>query len=89
MAFDFKKLSVLIVEDTAPMRKLIASVLETMDVGMIYTAENGERGYELTKKFNPDIIIADWHMEPDQHIIPQPHGPGHPGHRLQRPVPRC
>lgn len=64
MAFDFKKLSILIVEDTAPMRKLIASVLETMDVGMIYTAENGEQGYEMVKKVNPDIIVADWHMTP-------------------------
>ncbi len=64
MAFDFKKLSILIVEDTAPMRKLIASVLDTMDVGMIYSAENGEDGYQQVKKHNPDIIIADWHMEP-------------------------
>lgn len=64
MAFDFRKLSILVVEDTAPMRKLIASVLETMDVGQIYTAENGETGYELTRKYNPDIIISDWHMEP-------------------------
>ena len=64
MAFDFRKLSILVVEDTAPMRKLIASVLETMDVGLIYTAENGEQGYEQVKRHNPDIIIADWHMEP-------------------------
>ncbi|MCB9990266.1 MAG: response regulator [Rhodospirillales bacterium] len=64
MAFDFRKLSILVVEDTAPMRKLIASVLETMDVGLIYTAENGQEGYEQVKKFNPDIVIADWHMEP-------------------------
>lgn len=64
MAFDFKKLSILVVEDTAPMRKLIASVLETMDVGMIYVAEQGEQGYQMVKKVNPDIIIADWHMAP-------------------------
>ncbi|HIF25151.1 MAG TPA: response regulator [Micavibrio sp.] len=64
MVFDFRKLSILIVEDTAPMRKLIASVLETMDVGKIYTAENGEDGYEQVKRFNPDIVIADWHMMP-------------------------
>lgn len=64
MAFDFRKLSILVVEDTAPMRKLIASVLETMDVGMIYTAENGEQGYAQVRKVNPDIIIADWHMAP-------------------------
>ncbi len=64
MAFDFKKLSILVVEDTIPMRKLIASVLETMEVGLVYTADNGEQGYEQVKKLNPDIIIADWHMDP-------------------------
>jgi CheY-like chemotaxis protein len=64
MAFDFKKLSILVVEDTAPMRKLIVSVLETMEVGNIYSAEDGEQGYELVRKHNPDIVIADWHMSP-------------------------
>lgn len=64
MAFNFKKLSILVVEDTAPMRELIASVLESMDVGAVYTAENGEQGYEKIKKHNPDIVIADWHMAP-------------------------
>ncbi|MCB9990712.1 MAG: response regulator [Rhodospirillales bacterium] len=64
MAFNFKKLSVLVVEDTIPMRKLIASVLESMDVGAVYKAEHGEQGFERFKKHNPDIVIADWHMAP-------------------------
>ena len=64
MAFDFRKLSVLVVEDTAPMRKLIISVLETLGVGLVYSAENGETGFEIFRKQNPDIVIADWHMEP-------------------------
>ncbi len=64
MPFDFKKLTVLVVEDTAPMRKLITSVLETLGVGRVYSAENGERGFEMFKRENPDIVIADWHMEP-------------------------
>lgn len=64
MPFDFKKLTVLVVEDTAPMRKLITSVLETLGVGRVYAAENGERGFEIFKRENPDIVIADWHMEP-------------------------
>ncbi|MCB9987991.1 MAG: response regulator [Rhodospirillales bacterium] len=64
MAFDFKKLSVLVVEDTAPMRKLIMSVLETLGVGLVYSAENGEDGFAAFCKYNPDIVIADWHMEP-------------------------
>ncbi len=64
MPFDFKKLSILVVEDTAPMRKLITSVLETLGVGRVFSADNGERGFELFKRENPDIVIADWHMEP-------------------------
>ncbi len=64
MPFDFKKLTVLVVEDTAPMRKLITSVLETLGVGRVYSADNGERGFEVFKRENPDIVIADWHMTP-------------------------
>lgn len=64
MAFDFKKLSVLVVEDTGPMRELIVSVLETLGVGKVYTAPDGERGYNTFVSKQPDIVIADWHMEP-------------------------
>lgn len=64
MAFDFKKLSVLVVEDTGPMRELIVSVLETLGVGRVYTATDGERGFETFRTKQPDIVIADWHMEP-------------------------
>ena len=64
MAFDFKKLTVLVVEDTAPMRKLMTSVLETLGVGRVFTADNGERGFEVFRRENPDIVIADWHMTP-------------------------
>lgn len=54
----------LVVEDTAPMRKLIISVLETLGVGRIYDADSGEKGFEAFRKHIPDILIADWHMEP-------------------------
>jgi CheY-like chemotaxis protein len=64
MAFDFKKLSVLVVEDTGPMRELIVSVLETLGVGKVFTAPDGERGFNTFVAKQPDIVIADWHMEP-------------------------
>lgn len=64
MALNFKKLSVLIVEDTAPMRKLLGSVLETLDVGTIHAASDGQQGFQLFCRVSPDIVIADWHMEP-------------------------
>jgi CheY-like chemotaxis protein len=64
MAFRFNNLSVLVVEDTAPMRKLIISVLDTLDVGKIYEADSGEKGFEEFRRHSPDIVIADWHMAP-------------------------
>ena len=68
MSFKFEKLNVLIVEDTVPMRKLVISVLDTLGIGTIYTATNGENGYDLYCKENPDIIITDWHMIPTSGI---------------------
>ena len=64
MAFRFEKLSVLIVEDTIPMLKLVSSVLDTLGVGNVYTAANGEEGYTLFQAECPDIVITDWHMQP-------------------------
>lgn len=64
MAFKFDKLSVLVVEDTAPMLKLVVSVLESLGVGHVYSADSGERGFETFKRVNPDIVISDWHMKP-------------------------
>lgn len=64
MGFKFDRLSILIVEDTAPMRKLVTSVLETLGVGCVLTAIDGEEGFELFCDTRPDIVIADWHMLP-------------------------
>lgn len=60
MTINLKSLKVLVVEDIQPMRELIASVLDSLGFGSIETAESAERGLELTKKLNPDIIICDW-----------------------------
>ena len=64
MGFKFEKLSVLVVEDTAPMRKLVTSVLSTLGVGTILTANEGKQGFDVFCKELPDIVIADWHMVP-------------------------
>lgn len=64
MGFKFEKLSVLVVEDTVPMRKLIISVLEALGVGTILTAPDGQQGFSLFRRENPDIVITDWHMLP-------------------------
>lgn len=64
MAFKFEKLSVLVVEDTVPMQKLVVSVLESLGVGQVHAADSGEKGFDLFKRVNPDIVISDWHMKP-------------------------
>jgi len=64
MGFKFERLSILIVEDTTPMRKLVTSVLETLGVGQILTASDGEEGFNIFCQENSDIVIADWHMLP-------------------------
>ncbi len=64
MGFKFEKLSVLVVEDTLPMQKLVSSVLGTLGVGRILTANNGDEGFEVFCYENPDILLVDWHMAP-------------------------
>lgn len=64
MPLKLEKVSVLVVEDTIPMRKLIVSVLETLGVGKVYTADNGEQGFTQYIANKPDIIITDWLMKP-------------------------
>lgn len=64
MSFQFEKLSVLIIEDTVPMLKLIYAVLDTLGVGKILTAKDGNTGYKIFCTENPDIVITDWHMKP-------------------------
>ena len=64
MPFNFEKLSVLLVEDTLPMLRLMNAVLGTLGVRNIYTASSGERAFEVFRKEAPDIVISDWHMEP-------------------------
>lgn len=46
------------------MQKLVGSVLDTLGVGRIIKADDGEKGFATFCAENPDIIIADWHMVP-------------------------
>lgn len=64
MPIDLAKLSVLLIEDTIPMRKILQSVLELLGFRKIYTARDGEEGLRVNLQHSPDIIITDWLMEP-------------------------
>lgn len=55
------ELSVLTIDDSNMIRMSIANFLE--DSGyIVYQAEDGEKGIELIKEKNPDIILTDMHM---------------------------
>ena len=64
MTYQFKNISVLIVEDNQPMLDLAKSLLLTFGVGMVYSARHGEEGFGVFCKENPDMVIADWMMKP-------------------------
>lgn len=62
MAFNFKDLKILLVEDTPAMRDILKSVLQALDVGTVITKESGESAFEEFCDNHFDIIITDWKM---------------------------
>lgn len=68
MAYELQNISVLIVEDNKPMLDLVVSILETFGVSKVLTATNGNEGFEIFRKNNPDLVIVDWMMRPTDGI---------------------
>lgn len=64
MSYRFETLKVLVVEDNQPMLELTKSLLQTFGIGNIFTAMDGETGYNVFCLRNPDLVIADWMMQP-------------------------
>ena len=64
MTLKLNKISILVIEDNLPMRKLVNAVLQSLGVTKIYFAGDGEQGYNEYKQHHPDIILTDWLMEP-------------------------
>jgi two-component system chemotaxis response regulator CheB len=57
------KISVLVIDDSAFMRKSISIMLESdPQIRVISTAKNGEEGYQLAKSLKPDLITLDIEM---------------------------
>lgn len=58
-----KKITVLIVDDSALMRRELRRMLETdPSIEVIGAARNGTEGVELTKKHRPDVVTMDINM---------------------------
>lgn len=60
----FRKLTVLVVDDSKHMRRLISRLLEVMGVGRILVAGDGEEAWSKFLSEKPDIVITDAAMAP-------------------------
>ena len=68
MAYNFKDVTILIVDDNFPMLTLLKAMLTKFGVGTIVTASNGDIAFNKYCKYNPDIVISDWMMDPSDGV---------------------
>lgn len=59
---DFKKKSLLIVDDSSIIRKAISLYLEDFDLEVVGTANNGESALKLFENLKPDFVTLDISM---------------------------
>lgn len=64
MPYSFGNIKVLIIEDNAPVRDLIKISLQSFGIRNIFTADNGIDVYLTFCQERPDLVFADWEMEP-------------------------
>ena len=56
-------MTILIVDDSAVMRRALRSMIEQNDsLSVCGEAENGKTGVERVKQLHPDAVILDWQM---------------------------
>ena len=64
MSYTLDKATVLVIEDMQPMLDLTKSLLKIFGFQRVFGARDANKGYEILKEENPDIVITDWLMEP-------------------------
>lgn len=64
MTYQFKNARILIVDDMAPMLALTASILKIFGFENIETATDADEAFSKFCRFDPDLVITDWQMEP-------------------------
>jgi two-component system chemotaxis response regulator CheY len=65
---DFSKLTVLLVDDNAFIRRLLGDILRSFRVGKIVQAESVEEALSHLASLQPDVILCDWLMAPTDGI---------------------
>ena len=64
MALDLSQISVLLVEDSSPINKMLCDILERLGVKNIDSSKDGQAAFDVFCKKRHDITIIDWMMEP-------------------------
>jgi len=62
--YDFSRLSVLIVDDSAHIRRLVRAILLAFGCKDVYDAPNANKALAELRSVHIDVIILDWLMEP-------------------------
>ncbi len=62
--YDFSALKILIVDDHAPMRRVMRDILKELGVRQVEDARNGQVALNTLKSFNADLIFTDYMMAP-------------------------
>jgi len=62
--YDFSSLNVLVVEDNKNMQKLLRTILNALGVRNICETTTGNEAFDELQRFEADIVISDWNMEP-------------------------
>jgi two-component system, chemotaxis family, chemotaxis protein CheY len=64
MSYQFRNITVLVVESTKAMFDLTKSVLVAFGVNQVYSAYGYDEGFETFCRVNPDLVIIDWLDDP-------------------------
>lgn len=60
--YNLDRLSFLVIDDNAYMRRIIRSILHGLGIRNVFEAEDGASGFEAMGHYNPDIVILDMLM---------------------------
>lgn len=62
---DFSPLTILVIDDSPFMVRLLAEMLVSFGVGKVLTAATAQEAFERMETRMPDVIFCDWQMYPD------------------------
>ncbi|WP_232314884.1 response regulator [Oceanibaculum pacificum] len=63
-AYNFERMTVLVVDDNRHMRVLVRTILESLGCRNIVEGKHGQDAMEKMTHYRIDLVIVDWNMEP-------------------------